>query len=189
MFVHCDWHANHYIRVDLDKIFGYSNFRNEIIWEYKKWANKSNHFQRNHDTIFWYAKSPKTKYRLQVHDLSYDQKIQRRRGYRKYRNRLFVYNKKKAAGAIKNAQKIGLPIKYAGNHLNGLPAPDVWYCSIVNSAAKERTGYPSQKPEPLLEKIIQASTDEGDVVADFFSGSGTTAFVAQRLGRRWIACD
>jgi len=174
IYVHCDWHASHYIKVEMDKIFGYENFRNEIAWCYTRMASKGQrHFNRTHDVIFWYCKSKQAPLFVDAVRMPYADSSQSRAGYRKT-----------SLGGGKPDSEIC--------ELNeGGKFPEDWWADIpfVRPNAKERIGYPTQKPEALVERIIKASTQEGDVVADFFCGGGTTPAVAQRLGRRWIACD
>jgi DNA modification methylase len=218
MYVHLDWHASHYLKVELDKIFGYENFRNEIVWQRCTGRTNVNRFPIEHDTLFWYSKSDKFKWRpvFKPLDESYIKSHYRysdEKG-RKYRtdnllghrgvNPIYEWkgistywrypsermDELKAKGRIR-LTKSGKPeyIRYL-DETKGAPVGSFWndICPI-NSQANEAIGYPTQKPEALLERIIKASTDENDIVADFFVGGGTTAVVAQRLGRRWIACD
>ena len=162
IYVHCDWHASHYIKVEMDKIFGYENFLNEIVWHYDYGARSKKYFGRKHDCIFWYKKTDNYFFNSQAVLVPYESKMTQWR-----------YTRGRQAGKPMPQGKI---------------PSDVWEIKI-NAMSKERIGYPTQKPEALIERIIKASTKEGDVVADFFCGGGTTPAVAQRLGRRWIACD
>ena len=218
IFIHLDWHASHYTKVELDKIFGYENFINEIIWQRSTGRTNANRFAMEHDTIFWYSKSDKFKWRpvfkpldqayIQSHYRYTDEKGRKYRtdnllGHRgvnpiyewKGISTYWRYPSKRmdalqAEGRIR-LTKSGKPeyIRYL-DESRGAPVGSFWddICPI-NSQANEAIGYPTQKPEALIERIIKASTDNGDIVADFFVGGGTTAAVAQRLGRRWIACD
>lgn len=164
IYVHCDWHASHYIKAEMDKLFGYETFQNEIVWHYETGGASRHRFSRKHDVILWYTRSP--------HEWIFngdDIKILRtEKAMRRARN---------PAGARISAQD---------THKN---PNDVLLIQQMNPMARERIGYPTQKPEALLEVIIKAASNPGDVVADFFCGGGTTPAVAQRLGRRWIACD
>jgi DNA modification methylase len=167
IYVHCDWHASHYIKVEMDKIFGYENFLNEIIWHYSAGAVGKKHFGRKHDTILRYGKTKDTAFYPDNIRVPYaDSTLQR-----------LMYS----GAREKNIEKV--------LQRGGKVPTDVWEIGIVQGNSVERIGYPTQKPEALVERIIKASTQEGDVVADFFCGGGTTPAVAQRLGRRWIACD
>jgi DNA modification methylase len=167
IYVHCDWHASHYIKVEMDKIFGYENFLNEIIWHYSAGAVGKKHFGRKHDTILRYGKTKDVAFYPDNVRVPYADSTLQRLMYSGARER--------------DVEKV---LKRGGK----VPT-DVWEIGIVQGNSAERIGYPTQKPEALVERIIKASTQEGDVVADFFCGGGTTPAVAQRLGRRWIACD
>lgn len=169
IYVHLDWRSVHYVKVLLDEFFGAACFLNEIIWRYCSGGRSGQWFARKHDTILLYAKSP-GHHRFRVH---------RQGAYR-------TLDLRKDAN--------GRPFKSAKSgriyfHPDGPLLTDVWDIPFLSTVAKERTGYPTQKPEALLERIIRTSSVEGDLVADFFCGSGTTAVVAQKLGRRWLACD
>jgi DNA modification methylase len=166
IFVHLDGRAVHYVKAELDKIFGVDHFLNEIIWHYTGGGRSKSYFSQKHDSILWYAKS--TEWTFNIDDVRVPYK--ETSGYAK-------------GGIVSAAGK-----KYEPNPL-GTPVDDVWDIPIINPLASERIGYPTQKPEPLLERIIKAASKEGGVVADFFCGGGTTPTVAQRLNRRWLACD
>ncbi len=166
IYIHCDWHASHYIKVEMDKIFGYGNFVNEIAWCYKSGgASPKRYFSRKHDTLLLYAKDVRQYHFNPQQEKSYN------RGLKPYR----------FAGVKEYQDEIGW---YT---LVGMK--DYWEIDMVGRTSSERIGYPTQKPEALLERVIKASSNEGDVVADFFVGGGTTAAVAQRLGRRFIVGD
>ena len=177
IYVHCDWHASHYIKVEMDKLFGSGGpeakgpgFKNEIIWRYSWGIHVDTRWNRKHDTILLYTKSSEFKFNAKdVMEKREDEVLRRL--------------KTGLASATMAADKS----KSADKTLK-LPAC-VWDVPTINAMAKERIGYPTQKPEALVERIVLASSDPGDVVADFFTGGGTTAAVAQRLSRRWIACD
>ena len=187
LYLHCDWHAGHYIKVELDKIFGYHNFRNEIIWHYQAGIKTKRYFGRKHDFIFCYGKSNQS---------TLTQRDKRRKT---------KFNQQRKPSLRPEHYKLVEPetgrryqINGQGNKYyldEGQTCDDVWtFChekqfTQIASRSKERIGYATQKPEALLERIILASSDAGDVVADFFCGGGTTPAVAQRLNRRWLACD
>ena len=169
LYVHLDWHAVHYVKTMLDGLFGYDHFLNEIIWSYRTGGRCPRWFARKHDTILAYARE---KGRHKFHVL---------------RDGVF-----RTDGL--NYDKRGRPYKNtkAGRlyfHPDGPAVTDVWDIPFLSTVSRERIGYPTQKPEALLERIITAGTDPGDLVADFFCGSGTTLAVAKRLGRKWIGCD
>lgn len=184
LFVHLDWRMSHYIKVELDKIFGVknpaatdSNFVNEIVWCYKSGGASKKHFARKHDTILFYAKHKK-KY-LEKFRIKRDEKSYQGIGYSTGNKNVKLY-------------KDGF-FDYLGPHT--LVYPKDWWDDIgmISTAAKhsldKRTGWPTQKPVDLLMKIIQATTHKGDLVADFFCGCGTTINAAQELRRNWIGCD
>lgn len=193
IFVHLDWHAIHYVKIELDKIFGYQNFVNEIVWCYKDVGGKAtNYFKRKHDSILFYQKGKsRGPFRQQYAPLS-DSTIKR---YNKYfdKNGQITYKKlketnpgvfKKLKGAPEDLNLVWL------DKNKGQPLSDWWIdISTIKRGFNESIGYETQKPEALLSRIIQATTDEGQVVADFFSGGGTTCAVAERLGRKWIGTD
>lgn len=162
IFVHLDWHAVHYIKVSMDKIFGYNNFINEIIWFYRTGGASKRYFARKHDNILWYTK-----------DDNWVFNPQKEKSYMMHK-----YGFKKS-----NFQEDERG-QYSMVYLR-----DVWDIPSVGSATSERLGYPTQKPERLLERIINSASNNDGIVADFFCGCGTTLAVAQLLGRKWIGCD
>ncbi|MBF0409732.1 MAG: site-specific DNA-methyltransferase [Candidatus Riflebacteria bacterium] len=166
LFLHCDWRTNAHIRLILDEVFK-GNFLNEIIWHYTGGGRSTRYFSRKHDSIFWYSKSDKNiTFNIDAIRVPY----------------------KKTSGYAKSGIVSAVGKKYTPHPL-GTPIDDVWDIPIINPLSAERTGYPTQKPEFLLERIINAASNEGDIVADFFCGSGTTAIAAEKLGRKWIAAD
>jgi len=175
IYVHLDWHSSHYAKVELDKIFGHDAFQNEIIWFYRRWPTKSKSFQRMHDAILWYTKGDNGRHAF---NLLFESSSERT---------LSDYGGKRLT-TVPTEDGTWVKRQTEGDS-EGVPLRDVWEIKRVHTRGSERIGYPTQKPEALLERIIQASSNEGDVVADFFCGGGTTAAVAQRLGRRWMACD
>jgi len=189
IYVHCDWRVNSYMRLVLDEIFGEGSQKNEIIWHYEKWTAPSKSYQKNHDIIFFYTKSGKHIFNEQK-IITDNLKGKYEMGYLiggGYGSRgLVVYDKynPKVKEMIVSGK---YQVHYA--ETNGKPVSDVWNISFINPVASERLDYPTQKPEQLLERIIKASSNEGDLVADFFCGSGTTLAVAEKLGRKWIGAD
>lgn len=177
IYVHCDWHASHYIKQEMDKIFGHTSFRNEIVWAYQRYTAAAKDFQRMHDCIFRYTKTDRFTFNQLFQDYQHTTL--------KYHKWEFDENGKEFYW--KRGRNIETYKIYKNE--KGVILNDVWEMPQIGPIAKERIGYPTQKPEVLLERIILASSNEGDVVADIFSGGGTTSAVAQRLGRRWIACD
>ncbi|MFN2280269.1 MAG: DNA-methyltransferase [Anaerolineales bacterium] len=166
LFLHLDWHANSYARVLLDEIFGYENFRNEIIWTYHGPSPIRSAFNRKHDTILFYSKTDRYKFDVDPVRVPYASNTVD----------TFRSSEKAGFGKIPDLERGKVP-------------EDWWYFPVVARLHGERTGYPTQKPEGLLERIILAATEEGDLVGDFFCGAGTTGLVAARLGRRFALSD
>ena len=177
LFLHCDWHVGHHLRACADDVFGAENFLNEIVWYYyNKFQGNVNRFASNHDVIFWYRKSEAYQFERQVE----------KRAEGPVKQLVRVWDKEKRA--IVN--KKGPDGKVMYRETNERTVDDVWRISMLQPADRtENCGFPTQKPEALLSRIIQAASREGDLVADFFCGSGTAPAVAEKLGRRWIACD
>ncbi len=184
LYIHCDYHASHYLKVMLDKrIFGESKFRNEIIWFYgPKASQKYPTFQEKHDTIFLYTKSDKFTFNQILQEYSDATLAERHTRFRfKDNNGKYRMTTRRDSKGKKYRAKVYL---HEGVHIS-----DVWDIPIINATSKERLGYPTQKPEALLERIINASSNPMDIVLDPFCGCGTTIAVAHRLGRRWIGID
>ena len=194
IYLHCDPTMSHYIKLLMDIIFGEKNFRNEITWYYKKWTNTANFFQRNHDIIFFYVKTTHPIFNKEYGEPTKRQIELRKLGYNegttsKGQKILRVYDKNKAVKKIEKALKEGREIYYIKDKTIGEPIQDVWNFSVINSQSKEKTGYPTQKPLKLLERIIKASSNEGDIVLDPFCGCATTCVASDKLNRQWIGID
>lgn len=199
IFVHCDWRVNSHIRLILDEIFGKDNFLNEIIWHYSTYQGQvKNYFPRKHDTILFYSKTKKHKFHL-LKDDNPEQTIDftRWNNYLNENNEIMGDNYPKTDSRFKgyydrfvkeNHRKPGkgdVILRIEGNTVDS-----VWDLKAVDPKnKKEKVGYPTQKPEKLLKWIIKSCSDENDIVADFFCGSGTTLAVAEKLGRKWIGSD
>ncbi|MCG8405845.1 MAG: site-specific DNA-methyltransferase [Phycisphaerales bacterium] len=168
-YVHLDYRVAHYVRIQLDTIFGERNFLNEIIWHYRTGGLSRRWFARKHDTILVYAR------RLGAHTFH----VQREGAFR-----TDGLNHDKKGRPYKNTKKGRLYFNPAGPALT-----DVWDVPFLSTVSLERTGWPTQKPLALLERIIRASSSRGDLVADFFCGSGTSLVAAEKLGRRYLGCD
>ncbi|MBQ1407306.1 MAG: site-specific DNA-methyltransferase [Eubacterium sp.] len=164
IFLHLDWHAVHYVKVIMDEVFGEKNFVNEIVWQYKSGGSSKKHLARKHDTILVYSKTGKYKF-IPLKEKSYN------RGLKPYRFK----------GVEEFRDDIGW---YTLVNMK-----DVWQIDMVGRTSGERTGYATQKPEKLIERILECSSEEGDLVADFYCGSGTLPAVCARTGRRFIASD
>ena len=197
IYLHCDPTASHFIKLIMDLIFSSTNFRNEIIWRYGKMSNIKKNFPQNHDTIFRYSKSDEfiffpvyseeSEYKARFQNDLEDNLL--RYGRVKHREDKLI---------LRRIEKIASEL---GRQLNDedvlfdfdteLKVQDDVFrdISIVKGNSTEKVNYPTQKPEALLERIIKASSNEGDLIADFFCGSGTTLAVSEKLGRRWIGCD
>ncbi|MCF2711468.1 DNA methyltransferase [Schaalia hyovaginalis] len=199
IYVHLDWHVGHYVKLVMDEVFGKEHFRNEVVWHYRRWTAGSSRYQNMHDTLFFYTKSDRYTFAPVEVDATDSQQAVLDKGYNvnvvnssagKIRQ-LLVYDCDKvnalvAAGKL-DTSKYGR-IVYIDR--SKTVAPDVWTdIQFLHSQAHERTDYATQKPEKLLERIIDASCPEGGLVADFFAGSGTTAAAAEKRGRRWIVSD
>ena len=190
IYVHCDWKVNSLIRIVLDEIFGADFFRNELVWHYPgREMHISSKFNCKHDTIYFYAKSTSTEIFMQNVAVPYD-KDERLRGLRRKVHkdedgREWVWETRGQASGQEPYKR------YVDEIISqGKPFSDVWSdLQFLRGNHPERADYPTQKPESLVERIIKASSNEGDLVADFFCGSGTTAAVAEKLGRKWISTD
>jgi len=178
VFLHCDKTASHNIRVVLDKVFGRDNFQSEIVWSYKRWSNSKKGLLNAHQIVFFYSKTKDFKFNTIYTDYSattnIDQILQERE---RDENGKSVYKKDENGNVVIGKEKKGVPLS------------DVWEIPYLNPKAKERTGYPTQKPVLLLNQIISIVTDEGDLVLDPFCGSGTTCVSAKHLKRNYIGID
>jgi DNA modification methylase len=199
IYLHCNWRASHYLKMIMDKIFGYDNFRSEMVWCYKSREFSKRYWNRKHDTIFFYTKS--NDYVFNWKDVASSLSETTEKKYklvdeqgRRYR----LCGRGITSSPIRSAKDVDPqweklhPELVVRDYLDtkiGYPPEDWLFINIINQAAKERTGYPTQKPEALLEKIIKASSNEGDTVLDPFCGCGTTVIVASKLNRQFIGID
>lgn len=178
LFFHCDDNSGHIARLLLDSVFGSENFRSEIIWSYRRWSNSKKGLMPNHQNIFFYSKSAEFKFNAlntaYSESTNLDQILQRR--VRDGRGKA-IYDRDAQGEPISNGAKKGVPLG------------DVWEIPYLNPKAKERVGYPTQKPVLLLERILELCTDQRDVVLDPFCGSGTTLVAATLLNRKSIGID
>ena len=184
IYVHCDWRVSSYIRLVLDEVFGKNCFVNEIIWNYKGTTNSPYAFAKKHDCIYLYSKSELYTFnaddvRIPYEDENKFMKDKNGKWFQKWDKNKNYYPKQ----ALQEDGTYKILGKYQYDVWNDIPSMSTAHSS------KEVVGYPTQKPEKLLERIIKASSNEGDLVADFFCGSGTTCVVADKLGRKWIGCD
>ena len=196
LYLHCDPFASHYLKLVLDSIFARKNFRNEIIWHYGKMSNTSKKFPANHDTIFRYSKSDEFTFNpIKGGESEYRERYRR-----------FLTGNQVLYGSVKGKTDrliLGRVKKRSAELGRNLRDDDVLfdfdrefkiqsdviYVPIIKGNAKERLGYPTQKPLALLERIIRASSNEGDLVLDPFCGCGTTVHAAESLNRRWLGID
>lgn len=171
LYLHCDPTASHYLKALLDAIFGKQNFRNEIVWAYTGPSNTKRWFPKKHDYILWYSKSDDWKFNINNVRVPYTSGLH---------NTGTVFGKTDGDNAeVRLREKTGKPV-------------EDWWTDIGSGAhisKKERVGYPTQKPLALYERIVKASSNEGDIVLDPFAGCATTTVAAQRLNRRWVAMD
>lgn len=177
IFLHCDPTASHYLKMLMDAVFGPDTLQNEIVWCYETGGRSKRFFPRKHDLIFWYGKSKNPAFHYDQVALPRDFSTMHETVLQDEEGRLYQRN-----------VKAGKEYRY---YLDKGVLPNDWWPDLqaLNPSAKERLGYPTQKPEALLERIIRAGTVEGQCVLDPFCGCGTTIAAAQRLGRRWIGID
>lgn len=184
LYIHLDWRTSHYVKILLDEIFGFNvqgngaGFKNEIIWHYQSGGQSKRYYTRKHDTILLYTKSGEYCF--------HKERIGERRGSHKRNHmRQEVGPDGRITWTIRSGGKL-----YTYSEDSLIPPSDVWNdISHLHQRDPERTGYATQKPAALLERIILASSEENDLVLDCFCGSGVTPAVAEQYGRRWIACD
>lgn len=212
LFVHCDWRSAHHLRAMLDELIGKERFRNQIIWAYGSSARGAKavakQLARNHDVIFWYAAGVKHVFNPPSGERVYTQVAARAMGFRKDENGRWFKTAPRgdytdesivaleAEGRVYRTRTGVVRIKYfletrGSKIIERTTVGDAWFDipDAMHTQHSERTGYATQKPEALLERIVRMASCEGALIADFFCGSGVLPAVAQRLGRRWIACD
>jgi DNA modification methylase len=174
-YLHCDPTASHYLKLVLDAVFcgQGGDFQNEIIWHYRRWTGKANKFQQLHDIIFFYSKSKNYTFNVIYTDYT-EGSVARKKG-----------------GILHRFKKGEEPVLVSNKEVDekGVRENDVWQIPFIAPSAKERLGYPTQKPEALLERIIKASSNENDIILDAYCGCGTTVAVSQKLNRQWIGID
>ncbi len=198
IYVHVDSRVSPYLKLLLDDIFGVDNFKNSIVWYYRRWTAASNAYQKMHDDILFYAKSTEFTLNPVFIESTEGQKAKHEKGWD--RNSVFIEGRRQPQLLVYDQERVDKAVEEGRIKLKDYArivkvktgetiAPDVWEINFINSQAIERLNYPTQKPEALLERIIKASSNEGDLIADFFCGSGTTAAVAEKMGRKWITTD
>ena len=189
VYLHCDPGASHYLKLVMDAVFGAGNFVNEVVWHYRKWTNAAARFQRNHDILLVYAREfgAHTFNKLFQDEASYHyEKGWHTNTVEGGLRQLIVYDRDKAKAKIASGAFDRVVYRDGARRA---ALPDVWTVPIINSQAKERMGYPTQKPVALLDRIVKASSNPGDVVFDPFCGCATTIEAAEVNGRRWIGID
>lgn len=177
IFLHCDNNASHHIRILLDDIFGDNNFKSEIIWSYKRWSNSKKNLLPGHQVILFYSKNKSNTFNTIYTDYSPTTNIDQILQERTRENGKAVYKRDSNGNIVTTVVKKGVPLS------------DVWEIPFLNPKAKERTGYPTQKPIELLKRIIEIGSNKNDVVLDPFCGSGTTLVAAKLMKRKYIGCD
>ncbi len=174
LYLHCDPTASSYLRLLLDRIFSPKCFKNEIVWHYKRWPTVANRFQRMHDILLFYGKQDRVNFNLLVGERT--------------ESTLRRWKKQKIRAHFDEEGR-RIPSEGLPEESEGVPLDDVWDIPIIAPSARERLGYPTQKPLALLERIVSASSNPGDIVLDPFCGCGTAIVAAQKLSRKWIGID
>ena len=199
IYVHIDWHVGHYVKILLDEIFGKENFLNEIVWCYRGMAIAKKHYTRRHDVIMFYKKNQENIFNWEsIAEPLKDVTVKKYKHIDKDGRSFRLHGKNIKNSPIKNNTDID--VKWLETHpelcrvdylddKEGVKPRDWFEMDYLNVMSSERLDFQTQKPEALLERIIKASSNENSIVADFFGGSGTTAAVAEKLGRRWISSD
>ncbi|GAA4114514.1 site-specific DNA-methyltransferase [Enteractinococcus coprophilus] len=185
IYLHCDWRKGAHLKLLMDEVFGPSNFQNEIIWRYSGWNRRNGtYFNRRHDTIYYYSKTSSpffSPYKLPWESPEQYARERRQALHTDEEGRLYIMDNAGGGNRIKRLVEDALP--------EGRNIDDVWLIGKVNNSAHEGTGYPTQKPEDLVGRIVESSSPLGGLVFDCFAGSGTTQSVAMKLGRRFIGAD
>lgn len=176
IYLHCDPVASHYLKILMDAVFRPVNFRNEVIWRYRRWPTTARQFQKMHDVLLFYSREPNAGRTFNVL-YGYEQLAE---------STIRTYGTKKQKADFSSGHR---KPSVEEEESKGPPLSDVWEVSIIPPSGKERLGYPTQKPEKLLERVVLASSKEGDVILDPFCGCGTAVAVAHRLKREWIGID
>jgi len=196
IYLHLSWHSVHYAKLLMDEIFGVEQFQNEIVWCYREAVNSKKRWNRKHDTLLFYSKGERFTFNCDAAREPYSEstlkKFRSRDAKGPYRlmGRGITDSPLRSKRDIPPEMETLFPELTYRHYLGEGTLPvDYWQIDIENQASKNRTGYPTQKPEALLERIVLASSNEGDLIGDFCCGSGTTLAVAHHHGRRWIGCD
>lgn len=185
IYLHLDQRMSHYMKVVMDEVFGKEQFKNSIVWHYSGWNKRlAFSFENRYDTIFYFSKSGSPLFN------SYFNPWESRESYVKARKQKLRVDEHGREFVLSDAGYGKRIRRYLDDVMDeGVVVDDVWDLDKINNSSKEKMNYPTQKPESLLKRIILSSSSNDDIVVDVFAGSGTTAAVAEKLGRRWIACD
>lgn len=175
IYLHCDQGKSHFFRMLMDEVFLPSNFLNSLVWDYRRWPTPAREFQKMHDDIIAYTRK-KGQHTFNKQFMPRSEQTEKR-----WKGKAIV------ASHSEGGERV--PSNYGDSDSAGSPLNSVWYFPIVPPSGNERTGYPTQKPEPLIRRLLEVSSDPGDLVFDCFMGSGTTQAVAMKLGRRFIGAD
>jgi site-specific DNA-methyltransferase (adenine-specific) len=200
LYLHCDPTASHYLKTLLDGVFGPSCFRNEVIWRYRRWPARARRYQRMHDVLLFYSASSGSSHTFNTLYGYETLAVSTLKTFGTKKQRADFSSGHRKPG-IEDVDTKGPPLSdfwdiddlerdlKSDIETKGAPMSDAWEVGVIAAIGKERTGYPTQKPEALLKRVVLASSNAGDVVLDPFCGCGTTLAVAKRLGRRWIGID
>jgi DNA modification methylase len=196
LYLHLGWQAAHYAKLLLDEVFGVEQFQNEIVWCYREAINSKKRWNRKHDTILFYSKGDRFTFNYEAVREPYSDSTVKKFRSRDANGPYRLMGRGITGSPLRSKRDLAPEMETLFPELTyrhylgeGTLPVDYWCIDIENQASKTRTGYPTQKPEALLERILLASSNEGDLVGDFCCGSGTTLAVADKLGRRWIGCD
>src|SRR5699024_9212659 len=189
IYLHCDWHKNHHLRMLMDEVFGADSFVSEVIWNKGfRGTEAKNNYQLYHDTIYFYTKGSNYTWNQQYEEYK-DKNMSRYNKVDEDGNRYALIKRRRTDGSVYYGKSYP---KKEGKRINDffeIPYKDICTVPILASTSSERSGYPTQKPEELLEILIKTSSNPGDIVFDCFMGSGTTQNVAMKLGRKFIGAD
>ncbi|MCW3050835.1 MAG: putative modification methylase [Chthonomonadales bacterium] len=196
LYLHLSWHSVHYAKLLLDEIFGVERFQNEIVWCYREAINSRKRWNRKHDTLLFYSNSDTFTFNSDRVLLPYSESNVRKYRHKDEKGAYRLMGRGITDSPLRSKRDLPPEMETLFPELTfrhylgeGTLPLDYWNIDIENQASTLRTGYPTQKPEALLERILLASSNPGDLVADLCCGSGTTLAVAERLDRRWIGCD
>ena len=196
LYLHLSWHSVHYAKLLMDEIFGVEQFQNEIVWCYREAINSKKRWNRKHDTLLFYSKGEQFTFNFDTAREPYSETTLKKfrskddKGPYRLMGRGITDSPLRSKRDLAPEMETLFPELTYRHYLGEGTLPvDYWQIDIENQASKARTGYPTQKPEALLERILLASSNEDDLIGDFCCGSGTTLAVADRLGRRWVGCD